>query len=127
MAEWLAAASSAGWQWMVIGDAGRKEAWPTATPDTSTGTPPSRADLRGGRHPGGAAAARPPSTWPNFHLALLLLVPLIEGRLGEGLGTFAQARHWSSILQAVWSLMLALRERGLPAAEQTHWDQFGQS
>lgn len=49
----------------------------------------------------------------------VLLIPLIAGRLDTGLPTFAQASSWGSILPAVWSFMLALRERGLGSAWTT--------
>lgn len=48
----------------------------------------------------------------NLHKVPAMLVPLMPGR-PDGLPAFAQAGMWSSILQAVWSFMLALRERGL--------------
>lgn len=41
-----------------------------------------------------------------------LLIPLMPGRV-EGKGLVEQAAMWGSILQAVWSFMLALRSRGL--------------
>lgn len=41
-----------------------------------------------------------------------LLVPLMPGRV-EGKSASAQAVMWGSIVQAVWSFFLALRERGL--------------
>ncbi|RYD97332.1 MAG: nitroreductase family protein [Sphingomonadales bacterium] len=41
-----------------------------------------------------------------------MLVPLMPGR-PDGLPAFGQGPMWSSIIQAVWSFMLALRERGL--------------
>ncbi len=41
-----------------------------------------------------------------------LLIPLMPGRV-EGKGLVDQGAMWSSIIQAVWSFMLALRERGL--------------
>lgn len=49
-----------------------------------------------------------------------LVVPafLTPGRL-EGANTFHQASTWGSILQAVWSFMLALRSRGLGSAWTT--------
>ncbi len=55
----------------------------------------------------------------NFHRAPFLVIPLIQGRLGEGLDTMSQASAWGSILPAVWSFMLALRERGLGSAWTT--------
>jgi nitroreductase len=54
----------------------------------------------------------------NFHRAPLLLIPCIEGRL-DGVPSFASASAWGSLLPAVWSFMLALRERGLGSAWTT--------
>jgi nitroreductase len=42
----------------------------------------------------------------------VLLVPVFAGRT-ERASTFLQASLWGSIVQAVWSFMLALRTRGL--------------
>lgn len=41
-----------------------------------------------------------------------ILVPLMPGR-PDGQSTVVQASMWGSIIQAVWSFMLALRSRGL--------------
>jgi len=41
-----------------------------------------------------------------------ILIPLMPGR-PDGLDVIAQASMWGSIVQAVWSFNLALRERGL--------------
>lgn len=49
----------------------------------------------------------------------VLLIPLIAGRLDAGTPTFGQASAWGSLLPAVWSFMLALRERGLGSAWTT--------
>jgi len=46
------------------------------------------------------------------------VIPCIEGRV-ENLGVVAQASVYGSILPAVWSLMLALRARGLGSAWTT--------
>jgi nitroreductase len=54
----------------------------------------------------------------NFHRVPMLLVPCIEGDL-DGAPTFRAASAWGSILPAVWSFMLALRERGLGSAWTT--------
>jgi len=54
----------------------------------------------------------------HFHEVPVLLVPLARGRI-EGAGVFAQASYWGSILPAVWSFMLAARERGLGTAWTT--------
>lgn len=47
-----------------------------------------------------------------------MLIPLMPGR-PDGEGVVHQASMWSSILQAVWSFMLALRERGMGSAWTT--------
>ena len=47
-----------------------------------------------------------------------LLVPLMPGRV-EGKSASDQAVMWGSIVQAVWSFCLALRERGLGSAWTT--------
>jgi nitroreductase len=47
-----------------------------------------------------------------------MLIPLIEGRL-DGVGVVQGASAWGSILPAVWSFMLAARERGLGSAWTT--------
>jgi nitroreductase len=54
----------------------------------------------------------------NFHRAPVLLIPCIEGRL-DNLPSFATASVWGSLLPAVWSFMLALRERGMGSAWTT--------
>jgi nitroreductase len=51
----------------------------------------------------------------HMHRAPLLLIPCIWGRADDG-PTAAIAGLWGSLLPAVWSFMLALRERGLGAA-----------
>lgn len=58
----------------------------------------------------------------NFHRCPALLVPLIPGRTdppGNQTHVFWQACQWGSIVQAVWSFMLALRSRGLGSAWTT--------
>jgi nitroreductase len=55
----------------------------------------------------------------HFHLVPAMVIPCIEGRLDESLSTVAQAGGWGSLLPAVWSFMLALRERGLGSAWTT--------
>ena len=56
----------------------------------------------------------------NFHRAPVLLLPLIAGRTdANGTNVFFQASQWGSIVQAIWSFMLALRARGLGSAWTT--------
>jgi len=54
----------------------------------------------------------------HFHEAPVMIVPCFEGRV-EQLPAFVQASTYGSILPAVWSLMLALRSRGLGSAWTT--------
>ena len=55
----------------------------------------------------------------NFHRAPIVLLPLIAGRTDAGANVFFQASQWGSIVQAIWSFMLALRARGLGSAWTT--------
>lgn len=48
----------------------------------------------------------------------MLVVPVFAGRPDQA-GVFTQASMWGSIIQAVWSFMLALRVRGLGSAWTT--------
>jgi nitroreductase len=54
----------------------------------------------------------------HMHEAPALVVPLSEGRI-DGANAFGQASYWGSILPAAWSLMLALRSRGIGSAWTT--------
>lgn len=48
-----------------------------------------------------------------------LIIPCIEGRVEDSGTTVTQASHYGSILPATWSLMLALRARGIGACWTT--------
>ncbi len=54
----------------------------------------------------------------HLHEAPVWVVPCVEGRV-EKAGVVVQASVYGSILPAVWSLMLALRARGLGSAWTT--------
>jgi nitroreductase len=54
----------------------------------------------------------------HMHEVPVLIIPCIEGRV-ENAGQMAQAGTYGSILPATWSLMLALRARGLGSAWTT--------
>lgn len=54
----------------------------------------------------------------HMHEAPVLVIACIEGRV-ENAGALAQASAYGSILPAAWSLMLALRARGLGSAWTT--------
>jgi nitroreductase len=53
----------------------------------------------------------------EFHRAPILMIPCLEGKPADGAA--ASAGYWGSLLPAVWSFMLALRERGLGSAWTT--------
>jgi len=52
----------------------------------------------------------------NMERAPILLVPCLEGKPADG---SSGAAFWGSLLPAVWSFMLALRERGIGSAWTT--------
>jgi nitroreductase len=54
----------------------------------------------------------------NLHRAPVFILACIEGRVENG-GVIAQASIYGSVLPSVWSLMLALRARGLGSAWTT--------
>ena len=54
----------------------------------------------------------------NFEKAPMLMIPCIKGRL-ENVDVATGAGGWGSLLPAVWSFMLALRERGIGSAWTT--------
>lgn len=54
----------------------------------------------------------------NFHRVPILMIPCITGQLDRA-PAFQAASAWGSILPAVWSFMLALRERGMGSAWTT--------
>lgn len=54
----------------------------------------------------------------HFEEAPAMIIPCVEGRV-EQMPQFVQASMYGSILPAVWSLMLALRSRGIGSAWTT--------
>jgi nitroreductase len=111
-----------GWHWVVIEDQAKKQALAdiyaanfveyrnAAAPTYAEG------DTRGERQ--GAVRDSAIYLAENFHRAPMMLIPCIDGRL-DNLPSFATASMWGSLLPAVWSFMLALRERGLGSAWTT--------
>jgi nitroreductase len=55
----------------------------------------------------------------NLEHVPVLCIPLLADRMTEGTPVARQASRWGSILPAVWSFMLAARERGLGTAWTT--------
>ena len=54
----------------------------------------------------------------HMHECPVFIIPCIEGRT-DGAASGAQAGFWGSIIPAAWSLMIALRSRGLGTAWTT--------
>jgi len=111
-----------GWHWIVVEDAAKRKALADIYKEnfalyaSMPGREYAAGDTRGER----MDAVRD-SAWylaENFHRAPLLLVPAIEGRL-DNLPSFMTASAWGSLLPAVWSFMLALRERSMGSAWTT--------
>jgi nitroreductase len=113
-----------GWQWVMVTDQDKKQAL---------------ADIYAENFASYRAMAAEPSEWAdddprnaqrdkvtesaiylteNFHRVPVMMVPCIEGRL-DNLPAPATAGAWGSLLPAVWSFMLAARERGLGTAWTT--------
>ena len=113
--------NSQGWQWMFVTDPAKKAAiaefygknFDAYTAQSRTWP---EGDLRAVQRD----RVRDSATYlrEHFHEVPVLLIPLIEGRL-DGVSAFQGASAWGSILPAVWSFMLALRERGLGSAWTT--------
>jgi len=111
-----------GWQWVVVTEPDTRRAiaehygrnfdlyMNTRQPEYADG------DARAERQ----SAVRGSAQFLRVHLheAPVLVIPLVEGRI-DGADAFAQASYWGSILPAAWSLMLALRSRGLGSAWTT--------
>ncbi len=115
--------NSQGWQFVVVEDAAKKQAL---------------ADIYARNFAKYAAMARSNSYQPgdlrhdqrdkvtasavyladNFHRVPMMLIPCIEGDL-DRVPAFAGASAWGSILPAVWSFMMALRDRGMGSAWTT--------
>lgn len=111
-----------GWQWMVVEDDGLKAKICSYYRDNfnryRNAPKPSydEGDTRAERREAVTDSATYLSE--NFHLAPFLVIPCHLGRV-DGQPGAAQAGYWGSILPAVWSFMLALRERGLGSAWTT--------
>ncbi len=54
----------------------------------------------------------------NFHRVPVLMIPCLTSKLDQA-PTFTAASAWGSLLPAVWSFMLAARERGLGSSWTT--------
>ena len=114
--------NSQGWHWIFVEDAAKKKAladiyrqyW--AVYASAPGKEYEAGDSRGER----MDKVRDSAGYlaENFERAPILMIPAIEGRL-DNLPAFAGAGAWGSLLPAVWSFMLALRERAIGSAWTT--------
>lgn len=118
--------NSQGWQWVFVEEDAKKEAIAAVYRerfDVYKKAPRRQyeeGDTRGERMDAVADSATYLSD--NFHRVPIMMIPCIEGRVGgaDGDGGYAMsAGLWGSILPAVWSMMLALRERGIGSAWTT--------
>ncbi len=113
--------NSQGWQFLFVTDPAKKQALEDMygrafDPYVSVRREWPEGDQRGEQHDN----IRDSATFlrHNIHRCPVLMIPLIEGQLDKA-PTFQAASAWGSILPAVWSFMLALRERGLGSAWTT--------
>ena len=113
--------NSQGWQWMFVDDQEKKDAIAAmykrnfAQYALSTREYP-EGDTRQSRQTAVRSSAQ--YLADNFQRVPVMMIPMIEGRL-DGLSAAHGAGAWGSLLPAVWSFMLALRERGLGSAWTT--------
>ena len=111
-----------GWQWVVVTDPDTRKAiadhygrnFDAYLSSGSREYP--EGDVRADRQDAVRESAR--FLRVHMHEAPALVIPLSEGRI-DGADAFAQASYWGSILPAAWSLMLALRSRGIGSAWTT--------
>lgn len=109
-----------GWQFVFVEDPEKKEALAdiyraNATPYLDA-PKPERGDMRDQQIEAVMSSAKYLNQ--NFEKAPVLMVPCLEGR-PDGAPAGVSASYWGSLLPAVWSFMLALRNRGLGSAWTT--------
>lgn len=112
-----------GWRWVFVDDPEKKRAiadhyrsnfYPyTGIEDPENAVLPDRPDDQGARILGSAFYMA-----KRLHEVPLMAIPLHVGRL-EDATSFTQASAWGSVLPAVWSFLLALRERGIGSSWTT--------
>ena len=112
-----------GWQWIFVTDPAKKQALADIYAKNfalyrnfAAATTFEEGDLRGEQKDRVTDSAQ--YLADNFHKVPVLMIPCITGSL-DGVPSFAGASMWGSILPAVWSFMLAARERGLGTAWTT--------
>ncbi len=114
--------NSQGWHFVIVEDADKKKAIADIYRDgwnkyaTLQGPTYADGDTRGERRDKVVDSAS--YLAENLERAPLFLIPCIEGRL-DNLPVVGGAGSWGSLLPAVWSFMLAARNRGLGSAWTT--------
>jgi nitroreductase len=112
--------NSQGWQWLFVEDPAKKEALAEIYRANATSyldlPKPERGDIRDQQMDAVMNSAKYLNA--NMQHAPVMLIPLLEGR-PDSAPIGMQASYWGSILPAVWSFMLALRERGMGTAWTT--------
>ena len=103
------------WRWVIVEDAAKRRAiadiyrtnFEANYAQTEEPTPGSQADRvnQSAKH----LAA-------HLHEVPVHVIPLLADRMDEGTPSWRQASRWGGILPAVWSFMLALRERCVGSA-----------
>ncbi|UNB51169.1 nitroreductase family protein [Mycolicibacterium sp. YH-1] len=109
-----------GWQWMFVDDPEKKKALAeiyrvAATPYLDL-PDLERGDIRDEQ----IGAVKSSAKYLNEHLheVPVMMIPCLEGR-PDGAPAGIGASYWGSLLPAAWSMMLALRSRGLGSAWTT--------
>ena len=111
-----------GWHWLVVEDAGKKKALADlygTSFDVYMNMPgPEYEDGDTRAEHGEAVRGSAIYLREHLHEVPLMVIPCHEGRV-DGAASWMQAGFWGSLLPAAWSLMLALRARGLGSAWTT--------
>lgn len=114
--------NSQGWHWIIVEDAAKKKAladiYKTNFAQYAGSPRPTYSADDTRAQQAGRVIDSAMFLTENFHRAPLMLIPCISGRL-DNLPVMAAASTWGSLLPAVWSFMLAARERGLGSAWTT--------
>lgn len=114
--------NSQAWQWMVVTDDDKKKGLADLYAESFDPyieyDGPAYGDDDPRTHRKDAVKGSAKYLRQHFHEVPAMVIPLQAGR-ADGADAFGAASYWGSILPAVWSFMLALRERGLGSAWTT--------
>ncbi len=115
--------NSQGWQWIMVTDAAKKQALADIYRENfqeyakfAQSNTYQEGDLRAEQRDKVTESAV--YLTENFHRVPVMMIPCITGNLDK-VPAFMGASAWGSLLPAVWSFMLAARERGLGTAWTT--------